>query len=188
MGKIFDSVESVREFIAAQHVFFVATAPVSASGHLNLSPKGLDSFRIFGDREVGYVDYNGSGVETIAHLRENARIVLMFCAFSGSPKIVRLWGTGRVVEPSDPDFEESIRRFEPVMTPRSVIRIAVERIGDSCGYSVPRYEYLGERDQLLRWAEKKGEAGIRDYQRRKNYESIDGLPGLPSLRNPSENS
>jgi hypothetical protein len=180
MGKIFDSVDDVRDFLLGQHVFFVATAPLSGSGHVNLSPKGLDTFRILGEREVAYLDYPGSGVETIAHLRDNGRIVLMFCAFTGSPKIVRLWGTGRAVEPADADFAESIRHFEPQAIVRSVIRVQVDRISDSCGYGVPRYEYVGERDQLIRWSARKGEDGVRSYQRDKNRHSIDGLPGLPS--------
>lgn len=184
MGKLYDSVDDVRDFLLVQHVFFVASAPLSASGHVNLSPKGLDSFRILSEREVAYLDYPGSGVETVAHLTDNGRIVLMFCAFQGPPKIVRLWGTGRVVEPEDPDFADSIRPFTPDALVRSVIRIQVERIADSCGYGVPRYEYAGERDQLIRWSERKGPDGVRKYQGEKNQRSIDGLPGLPSLQKP----
>lgn len=180
MGKLYDSVEDVREFVLGQQVFFVGTAPLSGSGHVNLSPKGLDSFRILGEREVAYLDYTGSGVETIAHVRENGRIVLMFCAFAGPPNIVRLWGTGNVVEPEDPGFAASIRHFEPRALVRSVIHVQVERIGSACGYGVPRYDYVGERDQLIRWSDRKGEAGIRVYQREKNSHSIDGLPGLSS--------
>jgi hypothetical protein len=188
MGKLYDSVDDVRDFLLRQHVFFVATAPLSASGHVNLSPKGLDSFRILGEREVAYLDYPGSGVETIAHLTDNGRIVLMFCAFEGPPKIVRLWGKGRAVEPEDAGFADSIRHFTPQALVRSVIRIEVERIADSCGYGVPRYEHVGERDQLIRWSERKGEQGLRVYQREKNLRSIDGLPGLPSLQSTSSAS
>jgi hypothetical protein len=180
MGKLYESLDGVRDFLLAQRLFFVASAPLSASGHVNLSPKGMDSFRIVGPREVAYLDYNGSGVETIAHLRENGRVVLMFCAFEGSPKIVRLWGKGRSVEPADGDYADSIRHFEPAAPVRSVIRITVERIGDACGYGVPQYEYVGDRKQLSLWAERKGEEGVRAYQREKNRISIDGLPGLAS--------
>jgi hypothetical protein len=180
MAKLYDSLEDVRDFLLAQHLFFVGTAPLSPSGHVNLSPKGLDSFRILGEREVAYLDYPGSGVETIAHLRDNGRIVLMFCSFAGPPKIVRLWGRGHAVEPSDREFSDTIRHFEPRAIVRSVIRVRVERIGDSCGYGVPRYQYIGERQQLIRWADRKGEEGVRVYQRKKNQRSIDGLPGLPS--------
>lgn len=188
MGKLYESLDGVREFVLAQRLFFVASAPLSAAGHVNLSPKGMDSFRIVGEREVAYLDYNGSGVETIAHLRENGRVVLMFCAFEGSPKIVRLWGTGRAVEPGDADYADSIRHFKPEATVRSVIRIEVERIGDACGYGVPQYEYVGDRKQLSLWAERKGEDGVRVYQREKNRVSIDGLPGLSSAQSTSSAS
>jgi pyridoxamine 5'-phosphate oxidase-like protein len=188
MGKLYDSLDGVRDFLLGQHVFFVATAPLSASGHVNLSPKGLDSFRILGQREVAYLDYPGSGVETIAHLGDNGRIALMFCAFDGSPKIVRLWGKGRAVEPGDPGFADSIRHFKPEALVRAVIHIEVERIADSCGYGVPRYEYVGDRQQLQLWSERKGEEGLRVYQRQKNVRSIDGLPGLPSLQSTSSAS
>jgi hypothetical protein len=186
MGKLYDSVEDVREFVLGQQVFFVGTAPLSGSGHVNLSPKGLGAFRIVGEREVAYLDYTGSGVETIAHVRENGRIVLMFCAFAGPPNIVRLWGTGSVVEPEDPGFADWLRHFAPCAPVRSIIRVQVERIGSACGYGVPRYDYVGERDQLIRWSERKGEAGIRVYQREKNSRSIDGLPGLSSALSRAE--
>jgi hypothetical protein len=180
MGKVSDTIdEAVREFIEAQHVFFVATAPNDPGAHLNLSPKGLDTFRVLGPRSVAYLDYPGSGVETIAHLRENGRIVVMFCAFTGSPKILRLHGRGHVAEPRDPEFASLIGRFRaPASLVRSVIVVDVERVSDSCGYAVPLYSYTGERDTLLRWAEKKGESGLVEYQRQKNAHSIDGLPGL----------
>lgn len=183
MGKLYPVIDdAVREFISRQHVFFVATAPTDANAHLNLSPKGLDAFRVLEPNLVGYVDYPGSGVETIAHLRENGRLVIMFCAFMGPPKILRLYGRGRVVEPQDHVFRELLPRFaahEHLV--RSIILLDVERVADSCGYGVPRYEYVGERDQLLRWAEKKGPEGLIRYQEQKNAASIDGLPGLRSI-------
>jgi hypothetical protein len=172
--------ERIRAFIAAQRMFFVATAPLSGSGHVNVSPKGLDSFRVLGPRRVGYLDYNGSGVETIAHVRENGRLTIMFCAFEGKPNILRLHGTGRVVETDDPEFGTLVEQggFAMTVPVRSLIVMEVERIADSCGFGVPLYEYVGQRDQLIVSAERKGPDGLREYQRRKNAVSIDGLEGM----------
>jgi hypothetical protein len=182
MGKIFESIdERLAEFIGRQHVFFVATAPLSGDGHVNLSPKGLDTFAILGPREVAYLDFTGSGVETIAHLRENGRIVAMFCAFEGPPRIVRLHGRGRAVEEHDPGFAELRARFADYPDVRSVIRIELSRISDSCGYGVPLFEYQGERTQMTAWAERKGPEAIRSYRRQNNVKSVDGLPGLRSI-------
>lgn len=179
MGKIFDGIdERLETFLGAQKMFFVATAPLSPTGHVNLSPKGLDTFRILGPREVAYLDCNGSGAETIAHARENGRITLMFCAFDGPPKIVRLYGTAEVVEPGDGDFDGLRARFPSGLNARSVIRVAVERIADSCGFGVPLFSLVGDRPQLEAWAERKGPDGIRTYQEEKNARSIDGLPAL----------
>ena len=180
MGKVHEFIDDrIRTFIEAQQMFFVATAPVDASGHLNLSPKGLDTLRIVGPRTLVYLDYVGSGSETIAHLRQNGRIVLMWCAFSGPPNIVRVHGRGEVIEPPDPAFDE-LRGLFPTTAPgaRSVIRIAVERVGDTCGFGVPLYEYAGQRSQLAKWAEHKGTDGLEQYQRDKNRVSVDGLPSL----------
>ncbi len=178
MGKLFESLDDdLRAFIAAQHLFFVATAP-RADGHINLSPKGLDSFRILSPKQVAYVDLTGSGVETIAHLRENGRITLMFCAFEGRPRIVRLYGRGRAVETADAEWATLAPLFPQYLSARSVIVVDLERLADSCGYAVPRYEYAGERTQLIDWAEQKGPAAIRQYQAEKNRYSIDHLPGL----------
>jgi hypothetical protein len=182
MGKVHDEIgPALAEFIAAQHVFFVATAPLAADGHVNLSPKGLDSFEIVDPRTIAYLDLTGSGVETIAHLRENGRITLCFCAFEGPPKIVRLYGKGEVVEPGDPDFAGLRARFRTPGAVRAVIRVRLDRIADSCGFGVPRYRYQGERTQLVEWAERRGEDGAEEYRRRNNRESIDGLPGLASI-------
>ncbi len=180
MGRIYPEIdERLREFIEAQRVFFVATAPAGESGHLNLSPKGLDSFAVLGPLEVAYLDFTGSGAETIAHLRENGRIVVAFCALEGAPKIVRLHGRGQVVEPADPPFGELRGRLpEHPIPARSLVRIDVERISDSCGFGVPRFSYQGERSTLAEWADHKGEAGARHYQREHNARSIDGLPAL----------
>ena len=183
MGQVYAEIdERLRAFILAQHVFFVATAPAGAGGHVNLSPKGLDALRILDPTTIAYVDYVGSGVETIAHLRENGRIVLMLCAFEGPPKILRIHGRGAVVEPGDAGFAALIGHFAPAGAVRSVIRVRAERIADSCGYGVPEYRYGGERPQLAAWAERKGEVAVREYQRANNATSLDGLPGLRWVR------
>ncbi|MBV9494663.1 MAG: pyridoxamine 5'-phosphate oxidase family protein [Acidobacteria bacterium] len=179
MAKLHPEIDDkLRAFVERQHLFFVATAPAGGEGHVNCSPKGLDSFRILGPRSVAYIDYYGSGVETIAHLRENGRIVVMFCAFDGAPKILRFWGRGVVHEPHEDGFAELLPRFVPAAIPRAIIRIDVERIADSCGFGVPLYAYEGERTQLPASSEKKGEAGYAAYREGKNARSIDGLPAL----------
>ncbi len=179
MGDVFAELDDgLRTFIGQQHVFFVATAPLSREGHINLSPKGLDSFRILGPRTVAYLDLTGSGIETVAHLRENARLTIMFCAFSGRPRIVRLYGRARAIEPADAEWEKSSAEFPKYANARSVVVVDVERIADSCGYGVPLYEYVGERRQLTEWSQRKGADGIARYKAKKNRQSIDGLPGL----------
>lgn len=178
MGKTYEAIDDRwRKWIAAQPMFFVATAP-REGGLVNLSPKGLDSFRILGEREVAYLDLVGSGVETIAHLRENGRITLMFCAFEGPPKILRLYGRGRAVEPGDPDWNESTAHFPDYESTRSIVRVEVDRIADSCGYGVPEMTFQAERSQLTTWAERKGSDAVRNYQLDNNLSSLDGLPGL----------
>ena len=181
MGKVFEGLDDdLRRFIARQHVFFVASAPLAAGGHVNLSPKGLDTFRVLGPTTVAYLDLTGSGVETVAHLRENGRLTVMFCAFEGRPRILRLYGRGRAVEPGDAGWAELAARFPELPGVRSVVVLEVERVADSCGYAVPRYEFAGDRPQLTEWCQKKSETGLRDYRAKKNRASIDGLPGLPS--------
>lgn len=179
MAKRYDGIdEPMAAFLRAQHVFFVGTAPAGADGHVNVSPKGLDSFRILDPTTVAYLDLTGSGVETIAHLRDNGRIALLFCAFEGPPRIVRLHGRGEVVRPGDAAFAELAAGYPPLPGVRAVIRIRLERVTDSCGYAVPTYRYAGERDQLVQWAERKGVEGLSSYRRANNARSIDGLPGL----------
>lgn len=179
MGKVYESITpALASWIGQQHLFFVATAPLAANGHVNTSPKGLDCLRIVGPHQVAYLDVTGSGAETIAHLRENGRIVLMFCAFAGLPKIVRLHGTGRVVSKSSPDWLAWCARFPTAQATRSVIVVDVTRISDSCGYGVPELEFRKERDALGRWAQTKGEAALPAYRREKNTRSLDGLPAL----------
>jgi hypothetical protein len=186
VAKLFEVIDdSLADFIQRQKMFFVATSPLSEDGHVNLSPKGLDSFRILDRRTVAYVDFVASGIETISHLKENGRIVLMFCAFEGPPNIVRLHGRGEVIEPDHAEFAALSAMFPEYVGLRAVIRVHCNRISDSCGYGVPRYEYLGERSQLLDWAAGKGPDGLAEYQRHKNARSIDGLPGInpPTDRN-----
>jgi hypothetical protein len=179
MGKIYEAIDdTLGAFIARQHVFFVATAPLAGDGLVNLSPKGGDTFRVLGPQLVAYQDLTGSGVETIAHVRENGRIVIMFCAFEGAPKILRLHGMGEVIEDGHPEHEALAARFPPNAGARAILRIQVRRIADACGYAVPRLEFRGDRDQLEAWTDRKGAEGLRTYQREKNARSLDGLPGI----------
>lgn len=185
MGKVYEAIEGpIAAFIAAQKMWFVATAPDAPDGHVNLSPKGFDGFRILGPHEVAYLDFVGSGAETLAHLRQNGRIVLCFCAFDGPPKIVRLHGRGVAIQPGEPGFDALRAQFPEVPVEaalRSIIRVEVTRIADSCGYGIPLYEYQGERSQLAAWAERKGEDALAEYQRDHNAVSLDGLPALRGL-------
>lgn len=179
MARVFDGIdEKLAGWIRAQHLFFVATAPRDDRGHVNLSPKGLDGLAILGPKQVAYLDLVGSGAETIAHLRENGRITLMFCAFEGPPRILRLYGRGEVLEPGDAGFDDLAARFPRYPSTRSVIRIALDRIADSCGYGVPLFEYKEERGHLPAWAERKRAEGVRRYQLDHNRTSLDGLPAL----------
>jgi hypothetical protein len=177
MGKNYPEIDAkIVDWVGRQKMFFVATAPLSGDGMVNCSPKGMDTFRILGPRTVAYLDLTGSGAETIAHLRENGRVVIMFCAFEGPPDIYRLHGRGEALARGTPGYDALIEHFDELPGARSIIRIAVDRISDSCGYSVPLYAYQGDRDGLIKWAEAKGEAGIADYQRQNNQTSVDGLP------------
>ena len=170
--------ERLERFIAKQHMFFVGTAPRGDDGHVNLSPKGLESFAVLGPTSVAYLDLVGSGAETIAHLRENGRITFLFCAFEGPPKLLRLYGQGTVLEPDDEGFSELASRFTDYPSTRAIVRVELDRIADSCGYGVPLYEHRGERSALLEWGDRKGPAALREYQRENNLASIDGLPAL----------
>ncbi len=179
MGSQFaDLNDDLRNYIAGQHMFFVATAPLAAEGHINLSPKGLDSFRVVSPTTVAYLDLTGSGIETVAHTRENGRITLLFCAFEGRPRLLRLYGRARAVEPADADWHEVSELFPEYPGTRSVVVVELERIADSCGFGVPRYEYVGERTQLTEYAVKKGPEAMAQYRSANNQASIDGLPGL----------
>ena len=179
MGKTYAAIdEKLRNWLASQKVFFVATAPLSQHGHINCSPKDGTAFHILDGQTVAYLDVTGSGVETIAHLKENQRIVLMFCAMEGAPKIVRLHGQGEPIEPGHADFESLRATFPDTPGLRSIIRIRLTRISDSCGFGVPLYEFRGHRTQMKDWAEHKGEAALAEYRQQKNSRSIDGLPGV----------
>lgn len=169
--------DRLRAWIEAQPMFFVATA--AADGHVNVSPKGYDTFRVLGPRRVGYLDLTGSGVETIAHLASLDRITFMFCAFEGPPRVLRLYGRGTVTLPDDPGWAEAAAPFEQLPGTRAVITADLDRISTSCGYGIPNMTLEGDRPELIRWAERKGDDGVADYHREKNAESIDGLPGMP---------
>jgi hypothetical protein len=189
VGKVRSALDDVAvQFIQAQHVFFVASAPLVANGHVNLSPKGQDTFRILTPTAVAYLDFNGSGVETISHLKENGRIVLMFCAFQGPPNIFRLYGHGRSVEPHEPEFAALAANFPSCEAVRSIILVELTRVTDSCGYGVPFFKYEGEREQLSAWARKRGPEGLKAYRQQKNRSSIDGLPGLSESSLPETGS
>ena len=179
MGKVLDGIdEALTAWISLQPMWFVATAPLAANGRVNLSPRGHDSFSVLGSHRVGWVDYTGSGVETISHLRENGRICIMFASFDRRPRIVRLHGYGSVSLPGEPDFDDVTRRHPAHPGTRAVVTVDVERVSDSCGYGVPIMDFVGERDLLRLWAEKRGPAGLAAYRVEKNATNIDGLPGL----------
>ena len=180
MGRVYERIDDgLADWIRRQRMFFVATAPLSAEGMVNCSPKGLDSFAILDGRTAAYLDLTGSGVETVAHVQENGRIVIMFCAFEGPARIVRLHGDGRVIFPGADEYAELSGLFPDLPGVRSIVRIDVTRISDSCGFGVPLYEYQGQRDTLIAEAKTKRPEDMRAYQARYNRRSIDGLPGMP---------
>jgi hypothetical protein len=175
MAKFFTRLdENVQRFIGEQMMFFTATAPVE--GRINLSPKGMDTFRCLDERTVAYLDLTGSGNETAAHLAENGRMTVMFCSFAEQPLILRLYGRGRVVRPGDAEWAALRPHFPTLAGERQIIVLAVESGQTSCGFAVPVYELKGERQMLVEWTVRKGEDGIREYRREKNSVSIDGLP------------
>jgi len=179
MGKIYDSITGeLAHWLGAQPMFFVATATSDPDTRVNVSPRGLDTFRVLGPERVAWLDLTGSGVETIAHLGTDGRITLMFCAFDDPPLVIRLHGHGRVHEPGDEEFGELRPRFPDLPDGRAIIDVAVERIASSCGYGVPRMELLDHREHLLHSARRKGPEKLAEYRARRNAYSIDGLPGL----------
>jgi hypothetical protein len=179
MGKDYQEIdERIQDWIERQHLFFVSTAPLSGDGLINCSPKGLDCLRVLGPRQIAYADTGGSGAETIAHLKENGRIVIMLCAFKGPPKIYRFYGQGVSVEPHEAEFESLRLKFPELPAIRNFIVVNIERIRDSCGYGVPNYEYTGERDSLANFFTNKTAAELVQYKIDKNETSLDGLPAL----------
>jgi hypothetical protein len=181
MGSVLDGIDdALAEWLTAQPVFFAGTAPLSAAGHVNLSPKGLaGSFTVLDEHTVAYLDLTGSGIETVAHLRENGRIVLMFCAFERRPRVIRLHGRGRVVVPGEESFADLVARFPEHLGTRSVIVVDVTRVSDSCGYGVPTMTFEADRPVLDLDHAKRGAEGLARYREEKNARSIDGLPGWP---------
>lgn len=175
MGKFYPKIsQRLQKFIEAQKIFFVATAP--KNGRINLSPKGMDSFRIVNEKRVLWLSVTGSGNETAAHLLENKRITLLFCAFDGPANILRIYGTGKEIKPSDDSWSEVISLFPSIPGTRQIFDITVESVGTSCGMGIPFYEYRGERSELNDWAKEIGPDGIANYWKEKNTTSIDGLP------------
>jgi hypothetical protein len=191
MGKVYDAIDDkLAAWIGAQQLFFVGTAPLDADGHVNVSPKGpIGSLRVVGPHEVAYLDIVGSGAETAAHLQENGRIVVMLCAFSGPPRILRLHGRGEVVWAHDPEFDALRERLafdEPDVGElrRAIVRVHVTRVADACGFGVPLMDHVGERPNAAKWARGKlakgGPEALEDYKKSKNTASIDGLPAWPA--------
>ena len=168
----------LAEWIAKQKIFFVGSAPLSSEGHVNISPKGGEAFRVLGPLEVAYQDYTGSGAETAAHVRENGRIVIMFCAFEGGPKIVRLHGKAELLTPGHPEFADMMARFPENPGTRAIFHIKVDRVTDSCGFSVPFFDFKEHRETLDKWSENQGPQKILEYRAKKNVRSIDGLPAF----------
>ena len=175
MAKFYTELDnSLRRFIAQQKIFFTASAP--NDGRVNLSPKGMDSFRCLDSKTVAYLDLTGSGNETAAHIFENGRLTIMFCSFTEKPLILRLYGHGRVVRKNDEDWNRLYSKFTPIVGERQIIVLEIESLQTSCGFAVPVYELKEERDKLVEWAENKGESGLLEYRQTKNQVSIDGLP------------
>lgn len=179
MATVYEQLDdTLIAFIKRQKLFFVATAPSSTEGSVNVSPKGYDSLAILDPKTIAYVDLGGSGIETHAHVRENGRITLMFCAFEGAPSILRIYGDGRTVTFGEPGFAEKMSLFPSFERARGVVTVRIRRIADSCGWGVPVFEYKGERDQLRRWVDHRPHKEWAERRYESNARSIDGLPGL----------
>ena len=189
MGKEYTEIdERLQKWISRQKMFFVATAPNAPDGLINCSPKGLDSLRVLGPNQIAYVDTGGSGIETVAHLNDNGRILLMLCAFEGPPKIFRFYGQGTAMEPHDAGFADVLAKFPPMPAARNIILINVERIIDSCGFGVPLFEFKAHRDSLPNYFAKQSEEDILAYRRNSNSKSLEGLPGLAAEANSANNA
>lgn len=178
MGSSWDHLsDELAAFCNRQKVFFVGTAPRDG-GHVNVSPKGYDSFRVIDSHTVAYADLTGSGIETIAHLRDNGRITLMFTAFDGPANIVRIYGNGTAVSPEMADYGDLASRFGSFRSVRAIIRVDIDLVSSSCGYAVPLMDFVGDRTRLEEWISNKSDAELSAYQAKNNASSIDGLPGL----------
>lgn len=170
--------DKLKAFIGAQKMFFVATAPLNGEGRVNVSPKGYDSFKIIDDTTVAYLDLGGSGIETLAHVRENGRITIMFMALNGPANILRLYGRGEAVSVGEPRFDAQLAMFAGFDRARSVITVHIDRIADSCGWGIPFYDFVEDRPQLKRWIDNKDYDEWVEHRYKTNAESLDGLPGL----------
>ncbi|MHA8057300.1 pyridoxamine 5'-phosphate oxidase family protein [Aquirufa nivalisilvae] len=187
MGKFYDTIsEAHREFIEKQHLFFVGTAPLQGDGRVNVSPKGLEGFRVIDSHTVAYMDIISSGNETSAHTLENGRITFMFCSFDKTPNILRLYGKGFAILPNSPLWEEYALHFNIIPSTRQIIIGKIDLVQTSCGYGVPMYEYQGERDIYFTWANQMGSEKLEQYMEEKNMISLDGLPTDLSLQKKSK--
>ena len=183
MGKFHDAIKPAHKaFIEDQHMFFVATAPLSAEGRVNLSPKGLDCFKVLSEQRVGYMDLISSGNETSAHTLENGRITFMFCSFDSTPNILRLYGKGFTVLPGTPKWQQYADQFTLYPSTRQLIIADIDLVQTSCGFGIPMYNFTGDRDIHFEWAEKKGADGLHEYVQQNNLTSLDGLPTAIGLK------
>lgn len=184
MGKFFENItDKHKDFIQRQKIFFVASAPLAKEGHVNLSPKGMDSFRVLTPNKVAYLDIISSGNETSAHCLENGRLTIMMCSFEGPPNILRLYGRGQTILPKDDEWQKLSKHFEMSISVRQIIVADIYKVQTSCGYGVPLYTYEGERDIHQKWSENKGIEGLRDYMLTNNMVSLDGLPTKLGIEN-----
>ena len=184
MAAVYEELDArLCQFIEKQKMFFVGSSPLADDGFVNISPKGMDSLRILNAKTVAYLDFTGSGIETVAHVKENGRLVIMFCSFDKSPLILRLYGHANAIERTDADWQRLRSHFPESRMARAIIRLSLTRIADSCGWGVPMYEYVGERAQYRKYAERIDDPGLRQAQLESNLKSINGLPGLerPSI-------
>ena len=179
MSKTYETLdERMRRFILSQKIFFVASAPRADDGFVNVSPKGMGGLSILDGQTIAYLDYTGSGIESIAHIKENGRFVMMFCSFDEKPMILRLHGRGQVIEKSDPEWAVLRPQFSATRMARAIIKLSIQRIADSCGWGVPMFTYAGQRDQYDRYADQLDDDGLRRAQVKSNLTSLNGLPGL----------
>ena len=185
MGKEYTEIDDgIQRWMARQHMYFVSTAPLQDDGRVNCSPKGLDSLAVLGPMRLAYVDVGGSGIETVAHLKENGRITIMLCSFDGPPKTFRFYGHGTVIEPHEAGFAELLANFPQQPSVRNIIAVDVDLIMDSCGYGVPLYEFKKQRSSFDNYLADKSEEFLLDYRRDRNATSLDGLKGLDVDRIP----